>query len=153
MTSPIAPVRFTGDALVLLDQTVLPDREVERTYTRWEDVAEAIRTLVVRGAPAIGVAAAFGVVDVFVASQATVDGLAQESHQAVLGVQSAAGVVQAAGGGAGQVEGVVEFTVGEQSGVAGDGRTVELQLDVTVEVNAQGSLWLSPIGFLGRFGR
>jgi methylthioribose-1-phosphate isomerase len=62
VTSPIAPVRFSGDALILLDQTVLPEREVEREYTRWEDVAEAIRTLVVRGAPAIGVAAAFGVV-------------------------------------------------------------------------------------------
>ena len=58
----IAPVRWTGERLVLLDQTVLPGREVEREYTRWQDVAEAIRTLVVRGAPAIGVAAAFGVV-------------------------------------------------------------------------------------------
>jgi hypothetical protein len=55
--------------------------------------------------------------------------------------------------GAGQSEGVVEFAVGEESGVAGDGRAVELQLDLAVEVNAQGSWWLSPIGFLGRFGR
>ena len=59
---PIAPVRWTGERLVLLDQTLLPGRELEREYGRWEDVAEAIRTLVVRGAPAIGVAAAFGVV-------------------------------------------------------------------------------------------
>jgi methylthioribose-1-phosphate isomerase len=56
----IAPVRWADGALVLLDQTKLPGAEVERAYTRWEDVAEAIRTLVVRGAPAIGVAAAFG---------------------------------------------------------------------------------------------
>jgi len=41
---------------------VLPEREDERGYERWEDVADAIRALVVRGAPAIGVAAAFGVV-------------------------------------------------------------------------------------------
>ena len=61
MTSAIAPVRFTGERLILLDQTLLPGRELERDYTRWEDVADAIRTLVVRGAPAIGVAAAFGV--------------------------------------------------------------------------------------------
>ena len=61
MTSVIAPVRWTGERLVLLDQTLLPGRELEREYTRWEDVAEAIRALVVRGAPAIGVAAAFGV--------------------------------------------------------------------------------------------
>ncbi len=58
----IAPVRWTGDALALLDQTRLPREETFVTYRRWEDVAEAIRTLVVRGAPAIGVTAAFGVV-------------------------------------------------------------------------------------------
>ena len=40
-------------------------------YGRWEDVADAIRTLVVRGAPAIGVAAAFGVVLAARASVAT----------------------------------------------------------------------------------
>jgi len=62
VTGPIAPVRWTGQRLVLLDQTLLPGRELEREHSRWEDVAEAIRALVVRGAPAIGVAAAFGVV-------------------------------------------------------------------------------------------
>ena len=62
MTGVIAPVRWTGERLIMLDQTLLPTRELEREYTRWEDVAEAIRALVVRGAPAIGVAAAFGVV-------------------------------------------------------------------------------------------
>ena len=59
--SVIAPVRWAGEALVLLDQTRLPGAEVERACTRWEEVAEAIRTLAVRGAPAIGVAAAFGI--------------------------------------------------------------------------------------------
>ena len=58
--SAICPVRWEGDRLVLLDQTRLPGVEVVREYTRWQDVAEAIRTLVVRGAPAIGVTAAFG---------------------------------------------------------------------------------------------
>jgi methylthioribose-1-phosphate isomerase len=57
----IRPARWDGSQLVLLDQTRLPVEEVERAYTSWEDVAEAIRSLVVRGAPAIGVAAAFGV--------------------------------------------------------------------------------------------
>jgi methylthioribose-1-phosphate isomerase len=59
---PIEPVRWAHDRLELLDQTLLPLREVVRHYARWEDVADAIRTLVVRGAPAIGVAAAYGVV-------------------------------------------------------------------------------------------
>jgi methylthioribose-1-phosphate isomerase len=58
----IEPVFWRDDRLVLLDQTVLPLRELNRDYTRWQDVADAIRTLVVRGAPAIGVAAAYGVV-------------------------------------------------------------------------------------------
>ena len=57
----ITPVRWHGDRLFLLDQTRLPAEEVERACATWEEVAAAIRTLVVRGAPAIGVAAAFGV--------------------------------------------------------------------------------------------
>jgi methylthioribose-1-phosphate isomerase len=60
LTTSIAPLRWSGDRLVLLDQTRLPGEEVERVCARWEEVAEAIRALVVRGAPAIGVAAAFG---------------------------------------------------------------------------------------------
>ncbi|HEV8440609.1 MAG TPA: S-methyl-5-thioribose-1-phosphate isomerase [Methylomirabilota bacterium] len=57
----ISPVRWDGDRLVLLDQTLLPVHEVEKPCASWQEVADAIRTLVVRGAPAIGVAAAFGV--------------------------------------------------------------------------------------------
>src|SRR5262249_45826798 len=48
------------------------------------------------------------------------------------------GGVQAAGRGAGQVQGVVDFTVGEQSGVTGDGRAMKLQLDFAVEIDAHG---------------
>jgi methylthioribose-1-phosphate isomerase len=62
VTVAIAPVRWEHDRLVLLDQRLLPGQELERVYGRWEDVADAIRTLAVRGAPAIGVAAAFGLV-------------------------------------------------------------------------------------------
>ena len=58
----ITPVRWDTDRLILVDQTLLPEREVERGYQSWQDVGAAIRALVVRGAPAIGVAAAFGVV-------------------------------------------------------------------------------------------
>ena len=57
----ISPLRWAGDRLVLVDQTRLPIEEVERSCATWPEVAAAIRTLVVRGAPAIGVAAAFGV--------------------------------------------------------------------------------------------
>jgi len=46
---------------MLLDQRRLPAEETELACADWRQVAEAIRRLVVRGAPAIGVAAAFGV--------------------------------------------------------------------------------------------
>ena len=45
----------------MIDQTALPTRFVYRSFDSWEGVADAIRTMVVRGAPAIGVAAAMGV--------------------------------------------------------------------------------------------
>jgi methylthioribose-1-phosphate isomerase len=53
--------RLENGELVLLDQRLLPAERVEQRYARWQDIAEAIRTMVVRGAPAIGVAAAYGV--------------------------------------------------------------------------------------------
>ncbi|HXY79907.1 MAG TPA: S-methyl-5-thioribose-1-phosphate isomerase [Gaiellaceae bacterium] len=49
-----------GPRVVLLDQRRLPDEEVELECRSAVEVAEAIRTLAVRGAPAIGVAAAYG---------------------------------------------------------------------------------------------
>jgi methylthioribose-1-phosphate isomerase len=67
----ITPVRWEDGRLVLIDQTRLPTEEVERACANWPEVAEAIRSLVVRGAPAIGVAAAFGVVLAARASRAT----------------------------------------------------------------------------------
>jgi methylthioribose-1-phosphate isomerase len=53
-------VRLEPDAVVLLDQRRLPDEEVELRCVSAGEVAEAIRTLAIRGAPAIGVAAAYG---------------------------------------------------------------------------------------------
>ncbi len=45
----------------MLDQRLLPHREIYRSYRDYNQVAEAIRSMVIRGAPAIGVAAAMGV--------------------------------------------------------------------------------------------
>ncbi len=58
----VQAVRWTGRALALIDQRCLPSRLVVRRCRRLEEVAEAIETLQVRGAPAIGIAAAYGVV-------------------------------------------------------------------------------------------
>jgi methylthioribose-1-phosphate isomerase len=58
----VEPIRWKGDRLELLDQRLLPDKAVYITCRSAEEVAQAIRDMVVRGAPAIGCAAAFGVV-------------------------------------------------------------------------------------------
>ena len=58
----VAPVAWRENRLELIDQTRLPAEEHWLGCTTAEEVADAIRRLVVRGAPAIGVAAAYGVV-------------------------------------------------------------------------------------------
>lgn len=66
MTSPNSAVSWSGDALSghlrLIDQTLLPVQNVQVDCKTVEVVWEAIKSLRVRGAPAIGVAAAYGVV-------------------------------------------------------------------------------------------
>jgi methylthioribose-1-phosphate isomerase len=55
------PIEWTDKGVVMLDQRRLPSQEISHTYTSYQDVAKAIREMVIRGAPAIGVAAAMGV--------------------------------------------------------------------------------------------
>jgi methylthioribose-1-phosphate isomerase len=55
-------VRLEGDRVVILDQRRLPDEEVELECRSAKEVAGAIRAMAIRGAPAIGVAAAYGYV-------------------------------------------------------------------------------------------
>src|SRR5437762_12312142 len=57
----VHPLRWLGDSLDLLDQRRLPREVIWVTCRHPREVATAIRDMVVRGAPAIGVAAAFGV--------------------------------------------------------------------------------------------
>jgi methylthioribose-1-phosphate isomerase len=54
------PIEWTDRGVVMLDQRLLPAEEVSYTYTDYREVAKAIREMVIRGAPAIGVAAAMG---------------------------------------------------------------------------------------------
>jgi len=54
-------VEWTEGGVLMLDQRVLPEEENYLTLKTPEEVAEAIRSMVIRGAPAIGVAAAMGV--------------------------------------------------------------------------------------------
>ena len=57
-----AAVAWTGDAVEIIDQTLLPAEERVLRLTTPEEVVDAIRRLAVRGAPAIGICGAFGVV-------------------------------------------------------------------------------------------
>jgi methylthioribose-1-phosphate isomerase len=58
----VEPIRWKGDRLELLDQRLLPEKTAYVTCRSAEEVAQTIRDMVVRGAPAIGCAAAFGFV-------------------------------------------------------------------------------------------
>jgi methylthioribose-1-phosphate isomerase len=57
----VEPLRWTGECLELLDQRLLPERKEYVACHSAAEVAHAIREMVVRGAPAIGCAAAFGI--------------------------------------------------------------------------------------------
>ena len=53
-------IEWQDDVVVMVDQRKLPTQEVYVRCRTVQDVAKAIRTMVIRGAPAIGVAAAMG---------------------------------------------------------------------------------------------
>src|SRR5207247_8989480 len=54
-------IEWTDDGVVMLDQRRLPEQEIYLTLRSAEEVAAAIRDMAIRGAPAIGVAAAMGI--------------------------------------------------------------------------------------------
>ena len=57
---PVKTIEWKNDRVIMLDQRLLPHREVYRVCREYLQVARAIREMVIRGAPAIGVAAAMG---------------------------------------------------------------------------------------------
>lgn len=57
----VETIQWADAGVVMIDQTRLPREEVYVTCRTYQEVAEAIRTMVIRGAPALGVAAAMGV--------------------------------------------------------------------------------------------
>lgn len=60
LNTPIEPVAWQAGKVRLLDQTTLPETVRYVEMSDWREVAESIRTMVVRGAPAIGCTAALG---------------------------------------------------------------------------------------------
>ena len=57
----IKTLEWTDEGVVMVDQRLLPAEETYPIFRTYEEVAWAIKEMVVRGAPAIGVAAAMGV--------------------------------------------------------------------------------------------
>ena len=57
----VRTVEWNNGRVVMIDQRLLPAREVYRVYSTYPEVARAIKEMVIRGAPAIGVAAAMGI--------------------------------------------------------------------------------------------
>ena len=54
-------IRWDGDSVTILDQRLLPGKEIYNTYRHYRDVADSIRNMETRGAPAIGITAAMGI--------------------------------------------------------------------------------------------
>jgi methylthioribose-1-phosphate isomerase len=99
----VEPLRYEDGALMILDQRALPGEERWIRCESPEQVAECIRTLAVRGAPAIGIAAAYGMA------------LAQRAPVAAGGEPASAGAGSAAG-------------AGEPRAAAGDQRAAAVDL-------------------------
>src|SRR4051812_820724 len=74
------PLRWDGTRLHVLDQTLLPAREEVLVLEGADDTAEAIARLAVRGAPLIGVAAAYGLA-MAVASDASPEAVERAAHR------------------------------------------------------------------------
>src|SRR5579864_1016784 len=69
--SSLRTVEWKDNSVIMIDQTKLPNELVYVKYDNYNDVADAIRNLVVRGAPAIGVSGAFGLALASLQSKAT----------------------------------------------------------------------------------
>ncbi|WP_255486628.1 S-methyl-5-thioribose-1-phosphate isomerase [Candidatus Nitrosotenuis sp. DW1] len=81
--SSLKTIEWKNNSVVMIDQTKLPTDLVYVTYTDYRDVANAIKTLIIRGAPAIGVAGAFGLALASLQSKAeTKDNLIADLEQA-----------------------------------------------------------------------
>ena len=73
------PIQWTNEGVLVLDQRRLPAEEITYTYTDYREVAKAIKEMIIRGAPAIGVAAAMGVaLGVLYSSAKSVEALRKE---------------------------------------------------------------------------
>ncbi|HKP10980.1 MAG TPA: S-methyl-5-thioribose-1-phosphate isomerase [Blastocatellia bacterium] len=79
----IKTIEWTDEGIVMIDQRRLPNQELYPVFKSYEEVARAIEEMVVRGAPAIGVAAAMGIALGTKQSEATtVEAIERDFHHA-----------------------------------------------------------------------
>ena len=71
INSSLRTVEWKNNKVIMIDQTKLPNQLVFVKYDDYNQVADAIRNLIVRGAPAIGVSGAFGLALAVLQSKAT----------------------------------------------------------------------------------
>lgn len=87
----IETIQWTNEGVVMIDQTRLPNEELYVTCRDYKEVADAIRTMIIRGAPAIGVAAAMGVaIGVAKANPANLDAEVAEISKELAGTRPTA---------------------------------------------------------------
>ncbi len=83
MVYSLKTVEWKENKVVMIDQTKLPNELVFVKYDDYQNVANAIKTMVVRGAPAIGVSGAFGMaLAVFQSNAQTKDDLIKDLEEA-----------------------------------------------------------------------
>jgi methylthioribose-1-phosphate isomerase len=113
--APYQPITFEGDHIRLLDQTLLPHEERYIELGDVEATAEAIRSMRVRGAPAIGITAAYGVA---LAARQAPDG---PDGSVLKAVERAAGVLGATRPTAVNLEWALRRMVARVAAIEGDG--------------------------------
>ena len=82
-------------------------------------------------------AQAFGVVHVLVSGETPEHGLPKQPDQRMAAVPAGARIGEHVAGHCAETEGVVEFAIGQQSGIGGDPRAMELQLHAAVEIEPE----------------
>lgn len=118
---PVPTIGWRDDAVVLLDQRRLPHAEVAMRVESVDELVEAIQTLAIRGAPALGIAGAFGVA--LIARTGAAEDVVRREAERVAGARPTAvnlrhGVERALSalpGGAGAVRAVAERMLEEET--------------------------------------
>ena len=92
----------------------------------------------------------FCIVGIIVAGQTAVGGLAEQRDQVMADVAAGTAFLEIVGGDEGKIQRVIQFSEGKESGVGGDGGTMELQPDLGIELDPERVLfavtrWVPPM--------